>query len=441
MLQAENNNRVLQIIALYTFTIFVYKDFGIPTAAGFLFIMLALLCESYRTDISFRVNSLSSAFFLLSAFQIVQIVRAVWMGNTNQIMYIPALLLLSACVSLSKASEKTVIVIVKIWLCLNVALSLYVVAVTANESIYYRLVAPFLTAGSQEMNRNLLAKGYGIAIGGNVIIIDYFIAFGALFCISSLLINRNGSTQKRLKYIAMLLLFLLTAVLINRKTEMISLVLSAGILFFSKAAFVSKKRSARNRRYLLYLIPVAVLFVLILYKTGRVDRYVEFAEKLLLNRSGLVNNDISSGRMTLWIIALELFVQYPFLGIGWGMFSEYVPDNVQLGLINEIHNVHNCYLQVLCETGIVGFAIMYGLMFYILYTISKRSVVMHQNGAGDLLRVINTTCFAYQLFFLISGAIDPTFYSLIFWCLYSLTIMMSDAAINNCNNTALQPAK
>lgn len=53
--------------------------------------------------------------------------------------------------------------------------------------------------------------------------------------------------------------------------------------------------------------------------------------------------DITSGRTNLYVFAIELFKQKPILGWGFGSFSVFQETGT-----------HNVYLQLLCETGVVG---------------------------------------------------------------------------------------
>ena len=66
-----------------------------------------------------------------------------------------------------------------------------------------------------------------------------------------------------------------------------------------------------------------------------------------------------SGRTDLYAVALRLFQQNKLTGVGWGKFRTYT-----VGFYNRSNDVsfaaHNVYLQVLCETGLFGFAAFIG---------------------------------------------------------------------------------
>lgn len=425
-LEKNNHNKALVVLAIYTLTIFIYKDFGIPNVLGYLFLIAAAMYIIFYEKASAKINNISVAFALLIFFQIAEIIRSILMGNHTHQMYIAAFILVAFFVFVSDAKERDVKLTIKMWKGLSIALSFYVILVAAMPSIYVKLINPVLSKASQEMNINYLSGGYGIAIGGNIIIIDYIVAFAFLYYVCAFLINRDEGRLYRVKCLIPALFILLAVFLINRKTEIIAILIAAAYMFFSKVTFRSFKQKKKNIRFFLLIFIAMMLFAFLLYRTGHLGRLGDFIETVLANKRTGANRDISSGRMLFWGIALNLFLHYPILGIGWGNFAEHIPASSQsIGI--EKHNVHNCYLQVLCETGIVGFILFYGCIGYIFAKIAKKSIEMSRGSYDTDMLIINSTCVAYQLMFLICAAIDPTFYSVVFWLLYSLSIMLSNS--------------
>nr|WP_300912642.1 O-antigen ligase family protein [uncultured Acetatifactor sp.] len=84
----------------------------------------------------------------------------------------------------------------------------------------------------------------------------------------------------------------------------------------------------------------------------------------VLNRfSGLFSGkDISNGRFHFWLVAIKLFFSHPLRGIGWEKYMD---------VAKIYHNVHNVYLQLLCETGIIGLLIFLGFILNNFITIHK----------------------------------------------------------------------
>ena len=82
------------------------------------------------------------------------------------------------------------------------------------------------------------------------------------------------------------------------------------------------------------------------------------AETYESSQSGV---DITTGRISLWEMAIEAWKEHPLFGIGIGKFKDYT---------GAFTSTHNTYLQVLCEQGVFGFilyiiAIISGLIYNI----------------------------------------------------------------------------
>ena len=64
--------------------------------------------------------------------------------------------------------------------------------------------------------------------------------------------------------------------------------------------------------------------------------------------------DMSVGRVDVWLKAFSMFGNHSLVGIGWGQY------------VNQggwFWNIHNIYIQLLVETGIIGFIIYCGWFF------------------------------------------------------------------------------
>ena len=76
-----------------------------------------------------------------------------------------------------------------------------------------------------------------------------------------------------------------------------------------------------------------------------------------------------SMRMDMWLAALQMTADHPLLGIGWGAFKYVYP--VYNELIQEagitIFHAHNMYLNIMAETGILGFTAYFWLYFGIVW--------------------------------------------------------------------------
>lgn len=83
---------------------------------------------------------------------------------------------------------------------------------------------------------------------------------------------------------------------------------------------------------------------------------------LLRIEAAISNGDISGGRFDIWADTIKIVSKSPVFGTAFQPFSQY----------SEYGTVHQQYLEVLFKSGILGFAIYFGLLAY-LYVGFKRS--------------------------------------------------------------------
>ncbi len=185
----------------------------------------------------------------------------------------------------------------------------------------------------------------------------------------SVLMADSGIKRKRTsRSVRMNILFIISlfAVIMTTKRG----VLLFGIIAMALVFIIFNIRSiARNgvRILLAVIVIVAVLyfsyrFVPIVHNT--IDRFLVI---------GTEDDKEVGSRFVLWRAALRLFTGSPIFGIGWFGFRFYYNQNLfeQSGRAERFNymSAHNVYIQILCETGIVGF------IFYMILMISLTLLV------------------------------------------------------------------
>lgn len=90
--------------------------------------------------------------------------------------------------------------------------------------------------------------------------------------------------------------------------------------------------------------------------------------------------DTTLGRIKLWKTGWYMFKDHFWLGVGNGNFLTYYPEYIKkhptLTVYKTQATVHNSYLKMLAELGIFGgliFTGIYGMMFYMTYSLLKRT--------------------------------------------------------------------
>jgi O-antigen ligase len=124
--------------------------------------------------------------------------------------------------------------------------------------------------------------------------------------------------------------------------------------------------------------------------------YTLFAPPVVLWRLTNFSAEGGSGRTDLWSVAMQMWHDHPLLGVGAGNFQilepSYALSSINLPdiklVLNETKVVHNTYLHVLVELGIVGFACFTIVVLggFIVGLKSVRSFGTSDNGTGLLAR-------------------------------------------------------
>ena len=114
------------------------------------------------------------------------------------------------------------------------------------------------------------------------------------------------------------------------------------------------------------------------------------------------------GRLSLWLTAWTMFLDAPLLGHGPHAFALLSPSFVaDLGLDSHlavIPWIHNLYLEVLAERGLVGFVTFCGLLAASFWVASKV-----QGSARRDVRILNAAALAALLSFSVAASVELTF--------------------------------
>ena len=115
-------------------------------------------------------------------------------------------------------------------------------------------------------------------------------------------------------------------------------------------------------------------------------------------RETIASGDVTQNRVIFWNLALQWFREHIFRGIGWGQFQSKCLSATQYAA-----HVHNVYLQLLCETGIVGSIIYVGWMvFNVLSAISLyQGIRKKEFSVSKEEEYLMAFALCFQLFFLL----------------------------------------
>ena len=133
--------------------------------------------------------------------------------------------------------------------------------------------------------------------------------------------------------------------------------------------------------------------------------------------------DVSSSRSKLWTQAIDLFHAHPWIGIGWGDYRTTLLG--QKGFFSDF-DVHNIYLQLLCETGVTGLIVFSA--FFVFFWFTARKLYRFCLAASDpvlrsLVPVLHFSIL-YQTFFLLYGITGNVIYDQHYQIIYMMACGM-----------------
>lgn len=180
------------------------------------------------------------------------------------------------------------------------------------------------------------------------------VCIGAVFCF-------RKSVFKKLTY--PLILFMVGALLLTGKRGPIAFFVIALMLVYFLEGY-GKEKVFRVFKIIGILISLFIALA-VLAKVTDSDGVKRIYETFLeLITSGSVDD---AGRTQLHEQALKYFREYPLLGIGWTNF-------MKMFTLRSTH-VHCIYLQLLCETGLIGFSIFIFFFAHCFISTTYKTVI------------------------------------------------------------------
>lgn len=192
--------------------------------------------------------------------------------------------------------------------------------------------------------------------------------------------------RKRKKDILLFAIMLIALLLTGKRSDII---FTVGGLYLAYYCFMSNKKKTRLTNTITIIIFVSLaLFIVINFIPSLatfINRFESTAE----------SGDVTLGRTKMWAVAMDCFLENPVLGIGWGRFKY---RNLKEW------NAHNIYVQLLAETGIVGFLVY---IFFFISTLVKSwqylKAIRIKGNAKEKEELYLIFSIAMQVFFLLYG--------------------------------------
>ena len=135
-------------------------------------------------------------------------------------------------------------------------------------------------------------------------------------------------------------------------------------------------------------------------------------------------------RILMWDRAHSIFNQNPILGIGWYGFRYKSGLSTLTGATAGCHNI---YLELLCETGLLGFCVfIMAMASSIVITWKNINFLSHQERDVELtsIKLALSVSFAIQFFVLLYGMTGNPIYDSTF-CFYAVAVAINISFTSN----------
>lgn len=240
--------------------------------------------------------------------------------------------------------------------------------------------------------------------------------------------------KKRLLMLGVLGLLFYGLLLTGKRAHFLFTVISLALVYITINSHSIKKLLKAVSKQVVLIISGATLLPIYLNKTGgsqAIKRTLKVFQDIL---SG---SDVTSGRTKLYSAAWRLFLENPIFGIGWWEFRMVHSTGILSTDMSITSDVHNVFLQVLTETGIIGFLLFSIMTLYSLFSTYKKIklTIKFKHKKNHFSLTLLTLSLYIQLFFLLYCITGNPLYDTSFLLTYffglamNIMVTMSDVKI------------
>ena len=149
-----------------------------------------------------------------------------------------------------------------------------------------------------------------------------------------------------------------------------------------------------NEKYFILKRQLPILLLSII--AGGLINYFTFQNTESLNvisRTTSLNDDSTQQRLRFYKAAFSSILDSPFIGVGIGNWKIHATGYDKPFMVDYTvpYHVHNDFLEITAELGILGFILFFGIFFYIAYLIFN-SIKSKEYLSNDLFYIITACC-------------------------------------------------
>lgn len=276
----------------------------------------------------------------------------------------------------------------------------------------------FINLYTEEARRTKLMLHYSGGLLPHTGSAGGYIYSGLAACIG--LTKEKGRRLNRINSIVLLSIFILAALMIQKRGFILDV---AVVLVLIRAFQIQKEdlRTVRFQKQFRRIVSLAVMVLLLFLVYNRVPLVHDSVDSLIERFNS--GDTTYSGRTDLYELAFSLYRGHMLRGIGWGAYR--LNTLGFFGIADSSYAVHNVYIQLLCETGIIGLiSFLIPAVVSVLYGIKKYRKIIKIGIITPKKASIETGLFL-QLFFLAYCMSGNPLYDYNFCITYFIGILLT----------------
>lgn len=295
-------------------------------------------------------------------------------------------------------SSRKIILIFSIFYAFSIWIQIYL-------SSFYQIYLRELPGDVQKSILDFARSSAYAGFSHNPGITAFYICCGVLLIYS--LKGRASIVRKNIIMAALIMFLIISVLLTGKRAPLFFLIISlVGMYIFARQGIKRIRSIIRIVSIFILLIVFFVILEDLLMEIPIISYYVESVYRLL------GGEDIGGGsvkRVDLFAYAWDIFKDNSIFGIGWSNFRHRAAGTLTYVASIEAHNM---YLQILAETGIIGFiTIMGSIVAFIVATFKSVSNYCNNREKHGTWRDLLMFSMGYQIFFLLNGLTDSVIYS------------------------------
>lgn len=278
----------------------------------------------------------------------------------------------------SKIDEKKIDVVFNVFLAFAILTSIVTWISFINPSFYITNIISLLpTSERSTVINDFTINGMRMGLSNHYSRNAFYIMMGIIAAIYKLLKNKDTKiTKQKVLDIGFIVFLFMSLFLVGKRAHLLFIIFSIGAAYFLSTKL--------NLKSVMKILGIAVVFFILSIICINVIPGTE----TIINRLFNFNGDFTSGRLGLYKLAWEMFEETNYSALGWGQFAK-ATDYYFAG-------VHNDYLQLLCEVGIIGFTLVVASNI-VIFVKSLKLCKNEKSGFSFCVLVYNLFFLAYSM--------------------------------------------